>query len=107
MINRNDRKLLNYEPPSESNAVKDISEWYHTNGVVTIEKEKTHEEQYVEQIEQGNLDNVPTFTKIAYGLAQLQKAKQNEEMVSKKEFDEAVRRNEEVKAELAKLKGGE
>jgi hypothetical protein len=86
-INRNDKDVLNYQP-ARYNPIDDFSKWYEENGKHNVKKEKSTTELATEQIEKGNLENVPSILKIAYGLEQLQKAKEAEQAKRNKDSDQ-------------------
>lgn len=77
---------LNYQPNKYS-PVQDFAKWYAENGKHN-DSAKPQNEVYAEQIEKGNLDSVPSIMKIAYGLEQLQKAKETEQAKRNAESDQ-------------------
>lgn len=86
-INKYDN--LNYEKP-KYNPVQDFAKWYEENGKHndSAKPAKPQSEIYAEQIEKGNLDNVPSIMKIAYGLEKLQKTKEAEQAKRNAESDQ-------------------
>lgn len=105
--------MKNNYTPNKTTAIDDLTKWYETNGKTNVKKEESTTEVLNKRIDNGNFDGISPIMQIAYGLEKIQKTKEaeqaakNEEFISKTEYDEAVRKSEEMKAELAKLKGGE
>lgn len=89
MSNRNDKDILKYGTKAYS-PIDDFSQWYEENGKhnESAKPDQDYSELANQEIEKGNLDNVPTLMKIAYGLDKLQKAKEAEQAKKNKKSDQ-------------------